>query len=126
VQHILLDEVCGARQALAPRRSAAGRGEWASQVAGALSGAAPLIIDGIWQRRRRDPREDLNDLRRGRQVWPRLLIASLFGFAVLLLDSVVGLSCTGSPGQRSRWLTAIKSDFCRPTHCSARLRRSHT
>jgi uncharacterized membrane protein len=30
-------------------------------------------------------------LRRGRQIWPRLLIASSFGFAVLLLDSVVGL-----------------------------------
>jgi hypothetical protein len=66
-------------------------GEWASQVAGATSGAAPLIIDGIRQRRRRDPRDDLNALRRGRQIWPRLLIASIFGFAVLLLDSVVGL-----------------------------------
>jgi NAD dependent epimerase/dehydratase family enzyme len=30
-------------------------------------------------------------LRRGRQIWPRLLIASSFDFAVLLLDSVVGL-----------------------------------
>jgi hypothetical protein len=66
-------------------------GEWASQTAGAASGAAPLIIDGIRQRRRRDPRDDLNALRRGRQIWPRLLIASIFGFAVLLLDSVVGL-----------------------------------
>jgi hypothetical protein len=66
-------------------------GEWASQVAGATSGAAPLIIDGIRQRRRRDPRDDLNALRRRRQIWPRLLIASIFGFAVLLLDSVVGL-----------------------------------
>lgn len=45
-------------------------GEWASQVAGATSGAAPLIIDGIRQRRRRDPRDDLNALRRGRQIWP--------------------------------------------------------
>jgi len=126
VQHILLDEVCGARQALAPRRSAAGRGEWASQVAGALSGAAPLIIDGIWQRRRRDPREDLNHLRRGRQVWPRLLIASLFGFAVLLLDSVVGLvmyrvaraTITLAHGDQERFLQAY--------NCSVRLRRSHT
>jgi hypothetical protein len=50
-------------------------GEWASQTAGAASGAAPLIIDGIRQRRRRDPRDDLNALRRGRQIWPRLLIA---------------------------------------------------
>jgi hypothetical protein len=66
-------------------------GEWASQVAGATSGAAPLIIDGIRQRRRRDPRDDLNALRRRRQIWPRLLIASIFGFAVLLLESVVGL-----------------------------------
>jgi hypothetical protein len=31
------------------------------------------------------------NLRRGRQIWPRLLIAAIFGFAVLLLDSVVGL-----------------------------------
>ena len=38
-------------------------GEWASQTAGAASGAAPLIIDGIRQRRRRDPRADLNALR---------------------------------------------------------------
>jgi hypothetical protein len=58
---------------------------------GATSGAAPLIIDGIRQRRRRDPREDLAALRRGRQIWPRLLNAAIFGFAVLLLDSVVGL-----------------------------------
>ena len=66
-------------------------GEWASQVAGATSGAAPLIIDGVRQRRRRNPRDELAALRRGRQIWPRLLIASIFGFAVLLLDSVVGL-----------------------------------
>jgi len=50
-----------------------------------------LIIDGVRQRRRRNPRDELADLRRGRQIWPRLLIASIFGFAVLLLDSVVGL-----------------------------------
>jgi hypothetical protein len=58
----------------------------ASQVAGATSGAAPLVIDGVRQRRRRNPRDELADLRRGRQIWPRVLIASIFGFAVLLLE----------------------------------------
>ena len=101
-------------------------GEWASQVAGATSGAAPLIIDGIRQRRRRDPRDDLNALRRGRQIWPHLLIASIFGFAVLLLDSVVGWSCTGSPEPRSTLPTVIKIGSSRPIPCWVLLRHSRT
>ena len=65
-------------------------GELASQTAGAASGAAPLILDGIRQRRDRVRRTDLVELSRGRQVRPRSLVASLFGFAVLLLDSGIG------------------------------------
>jgi len=94
-------------------------GEWASQVAGALSGAAPLIIDGIRQRRRRDPREDLANLRRGRQIWPRLLIAAIFGFAVLLLDSVVGLVMYRVTRTAITLAHGDRSGSCRPTACSA-------
>jgi hypothetical protein len=77
-------------------------GEWASQVAGATSGAAPLIIDGIRQRRRRDPRDDLNAPRRGRQIWPRLLIASIFGFAAQSRSCLLAAQATfqGSAQQR--------------------------
>lgn len=41
-----------------------------------------MIIDGVRQRRRRNPRDELADLRRGRQIWPRLLIASIFLLAI--------------------------------------------
>jgi hypothetical protein len=71
---------------------------------------------------------ELAALRRGRQIWPRLLIASIFGFAVLLLDSVVGLgwSCTGSPEPRSILPTVIKIGSSRHTPCSVSLRHSRT
>lgn len=68
-------------------------GELASQVAGAASGAAPLILDGLRQRRSRTkvrpgpraPRVDL--LRRYNKLW----VASVFGFAVMLLEAALGL-----------------------------------
>lgn len=65
-------------------------GEFASQTAGAMSGVAPLIVDGVRQGRERGRRHDLETLSRGRQVRPKVLVASLFGFALLLVDSVVG------------------------------------
>jgi hypothetical protein len=67
-------------------------GELASQTAGATAGAAPLILDGIRQRRSRGRRQDLRALSRGRQVRPKILVASLFGFAVLFVDSAIGYS----------------------------------
>ena len=57
-------------------------GEFASQTAGAASGAAPLIMDGIRQRRARGRRQDLLTLSRGRQVASKIVVASLFGFGV--------------------------------------------
>jgi len=45
------------------------------------------------------------------------LIASIFGFAVLLLDSVVGLVMSGSPGPRSTLPTVIKIGSSRPIPC---------
>lgn len=65
-------------------------GELASQAAGAASGAAPLLIDGMRRRRaitRRLPRVSMNHVRFGR---PPLLVASVFGFVVLLIDTVIG------------------------------------
>jgi hypothetical protein len=66
-------------------------GELASQTAGAASGAAPLIIDGIRQRRNRGSRPSVRGLIRERLHRPKLFIASIFGFAVLLLDSLSAL-----------------------------------
>ena len=68
-------------------------GELASQAAGALSGAAPLIVDGIRQRRSRvRPRPGLRALARGAlRRYNRVWVASAFGFAVLLVDSAAGL-----------------------------------
>ena len=66
-------------------------GELASQTAGAASGAAPLIIDGIRQRRAQRSRPNLRALTRGLLYRPKLFIASAFGFAVLLLDSAASL-----------------------------------
>lgn len=62
----------------------------ASQAAGAASGAAPLLIDGVRRRRavdRRLPRVSLTRVRFGR---PGILVGSLFGFAVLGIDTVIG------------------------------------
>jgi hypothetical protein len=101
-------------------------GEWASQVAGATSGAAPLIIDGIRQRRRRDPRDDLNALRRRRQIRPRLLIASIFGLPSCFWTASSGWSCTGSPEPRSTLPTVIKIGSSRHIPCWALLRHSRT
>ena len=66
-------------------------GELASQTAGAASGAAPLIIDGVRQRRAQRSRPSLRALTRGLLYRPKLFIASAFGFAVLLLDSAASL-----------------------------------
>ena len=68
-------------------------GELASQTAGAASGAAPLIIDGVRQRRARTtvrpgPRTPaIPLLRRYNKLW----VASTFGFAVMLLEAALGL-----------------------------------
>ena len=89
-------------------------GEFASQTAGASAGAAPLIIDGIRQRRARGRRQDLQALSRGRQVRPKLIVASLLGFALLLVDSAIGyamakatqLAVRLSDGDPAKWVTA--------------------
>jgi len=64
-------------------------GEVASQTAGAASGAAPLIIDGVRQRRVQ-PANNLRALSRGLFYRPKLWIASALGFAVLLVDTAAG------------------------------------
>jgi hypothetical protein len=69
-------------------------GELASQTAGAASGAAPLLVDGVRQRRRRwsGTRQELVALTRGGGSYrPRLLVAGIFGFAVLFVDTLFGL-----------------------------------
>ena len=68
-------------------------GELASQAAGAASGAAPLIVDGVRQRRARArSRPGMIALSRGvLRRYNRLWVASAFGFAVLLIDSAAGL-----------------------------------
>jgi hypothetical protein len=66
-------------------------GELASQAAGAASGAAPLLIDFVRQRGFRRIRGPIAQWVRWRQSPPPVLTASLFGFAVLLFDSVFGL-----------------------------------
>jgi hypothetical protein len=89
-------------------------GEFASQTAGAASGAAPLIMDGIRQRRARGRRQDLLTLSRGRQVASKILVASLFGFGVLFVDSVVGYAVVNAAqegvrvagGDPTQWVRA--------------------
>ena len=89
-------------------------GELASQTAGAASGAAPLLMDGIRQRRSRGRRQDLIALSRGRQVGPRILVASLFAFALLAVDSGVGYATVKATqwairladGDPDKWVTA--------------------
>jgi hypothetical protein len=68
-------------------------GELASQTAGAASGAAPLILDGIRQRRARPrSRPSLRAMSRGvLHRYNKLWIASAFAFAVILVDSAAGL-----------------------------------
>jgi hypothetical protein len=66
-------------------------GELASQTAGAASGAAPLLIDGVRQRAAQRSRPSLRALTRGLLFRPRLFVASAFGFAVLILDSLSAL-----------------------------------
>jgi hypothetical protein len=66
-------------------------GELASQTAGAASGAAPLIIDGVRQRRTGRTPPTVSAVIRERLLRPKLFIASAFGFAVLLLDSLSAL-----------------------------------
>ena len=70
-------------------------GELASQTAGAIGGAAPLIIDGIRQRRIQRSRPSLRQLTRGVLYRPKLYIASAFGFAVLILDSATSVLTIG-------------------------------
>jgi hypothetical protein len=62
-------------------------GEYASQTAGAASGAAPLLIDGFRQRRELTRRLSLTRLARLRYSRPPVLVASVFGFALLVVDS---------------------------------------
>ena len=65
-------------------------GDLASQAAGAASGAAPLLIDGTRRRRaitRRLPRVSMAHVRFGR---PPLLVASIFGFVLLLIETFLG------------------------------------
>lgn len=64
-------------------------GELASQTAGASSGAAPLLIDGIRQRRSRRGSPVVTAPRaRPTRDWPRkLLVVSCFAFALLVLES---------------------------------------
>lgn len=65
-------------------------GDLASQAAGAASGAAPLLVDGFRRRRavnRRLPRVSLSRVRFGR---PGILVGSLFGFALLGIDTLIG------------------------------------
>lgn len=89
-------------------------GELASQTAGAASGAAPLLIDGIRQRRARGRRQDLMSLSRGRQTRPKLLVASLFGFALLAIDSGIGYAIVKATqfavavagGDPNKWVSA--------------------
>ncbi len=89
-------------------------GELASQTAGAASGAAPLLMDGIRQRRDRGRRQDLMALSRGRQVRPKILVASLFGFALLAVDSGIGYAVVKATqwairladGDPAKWVTA--------------------
>jgi hypothetical protein len=89
-------------------------GELASQTAGAASGAAPLILDGIRQRRARGRRQDLLALSRGRQVASKIVVASLFGFGVLFVDSAVGYAVVNATqeairvagGDPSQWVRA--------------------
>lgn len=65
-------------------------GELASQAAGAASGSAPLLIDGARQRRARPRRVPLTGwLLSARRLSP-VLVSSIFAFAVLLADSLVG------------------------------------
>ncbi len=77
-------------------------GEFASQAAGAASGAAPLIMDGIQQRRARGRRQDLLALSRGRQVASKILVASLFGFGVVFVDSVIGYAVVNATQEAVR------------------------
>lgn len=66
-------------------------GEFASQTAGAASGAAPLLLDGILQRRHLYPKiARAAGLRRLRLRQPAVLVASIFAFALLLFDSAFG------------------------------------
>jgi hypothetical protein len=68
-------------------------GELASQTAGATSGAAPLLIDALRVRRlrRAGGGPDVPAVARSRGDWPRkLLVASCFAFALLLLESAWG------------------------------------
>jgi hypothetical protein len=56
----------------------------------------------------------------------RLLIASIFGFAVLLLDSVVGLVMYRVTRAAINLATVIKIGSSRPIPCWALLRYFHT
>jgi len=64
-------------------------GELASQAAGAASGSAPLLIDGVRRYHRRSTRMPLTEWLHGQDQLPAVLVASAFAFAVLVFDSVV-------------------------------------
>jgi len=87
-------------------------GEFASQTAGAASGTAPLILDGI--RRRRTVQRERPGLVALGKSWlyrPKLWIASLFGFAVLLVDSAAGLVAYRMTGWLIRLARADQDRF---------------
>ena len=63
-------------------------GEYASQTAGAASGAAPLLMDGFRQRRALTRRLQLTRLSRLRYPRSPVLITSMFAFVLLLVDSL--------------------------------------
>lgn len=66
-------------------------GELASQTAGATSGVAPLLIDAARQRHVRSRGVAGAAVVRTGRDWPRkLLVASCFAFALLLLESAWG------------------------------------
>jgi hypothetical protein len=90
-------------------------GEFASQTAGAASGAAPLILDGLRQRRTRGRGHDLLALSRGRQVASKILVASLFGFGVLFVDSMVGYAVVNATQEAIRAAGGDPSQWVRST-----------
>jgi len=88
-------------------------GERASQTVGATSGDAPLILDGIRQRRARERRQDLLALSSGRPVAAKIGVASLFGFGVLFVDSVVGYAVVNATQEAVRVARGDPSEWVR-------------
>ena len=89
-------------------------GELASQVAGAASGAAPLLLDAVRQRQKLRSRFSRAGIARLRAARPPLLVAAMFGWALLLFDTVSGwafwniteLMIAQSRGDTARFLSS--------------------